>query len=123
MDTDGTGRDEHRCRIAITSHRRISCFWKYLCSSLLSIRVHLRFVFAFPPQVGRLLNRMRTPTVRFITFVSSFALICAALPIAVHRRVVALTAEKPFAQYSHSVWRTENGLPQNTVRAIVQTRD
>jgi ligand-binding sensor domain-containing protein/signal transduction histidine kinase len=66
---------------------------------------------------------MRTPTVRFITFISSLALICAVLPIAVHRRVLALTAEKPFAQYSHSVWRTENGLPQNTVRAIVQTRD
>src|SRR5437763_1348841 len=77
-----------------------------------------RVPFAFPSPVGRLLNRMRTLTVRFIIFIFGAALVCAALMVAAHRRVLALTAEKPFAQYSHSVWRTENGLPQNTVRAI-----
>ena len=66
---------------------------------------------------------MRTLTARFITIISALALTCAALAVAVNRRALALTAEKPLAQYSHSVWRTENGLPQNTVRSIVQTRD
>ncbi|MFL6214612.1 MAG: two-component regulator propeller domain-containing protein [Blastocatellia bacterium] len=66
---------------------------------------------------------MRTLTARFITLLLAVALACAALAVAVNRHVLALTAEKPLAQYSHSVWRTENGLPQNTVRAIVQTRD
>src|SRR5437868_12846950 len=27
------------------------------------------------------------------------------------------------AQYLHSVWTTENGLPQNSINAILQTRD
>src|SRR5205085_9063324 len=70
-----------------------------------------------------MLNRMRTLTVRLITILFAVALVCAALAVAVNRRALALSAEKPLAQYSHSVWRTENGLPQNTVRAIVQTRD
>ncbi|HKQ03975.1 MAG TPA: two-component regulator propeller domain-containing protein [Blastocatellia bacterium] len=57
---------------------------------------------------------MRTLTLSFITFICAIAVVCAALVFA---------AEKPLGQFSHSVWRTENGLPQNTVRAIVQTRD
>src|SRR5437868_5550511 len=82
--------DEYRCRIAITGHGRLSCFWKYLGS--------FRVSFAFPPPGGRLLKRMRTLTVRFIIFISGVALVCAALSVALHRRVLALTAEKPFAQ-------------------------
>src|SRR5690349_11859748 len=66
---------------------------------------------------------MRTLTVRLTAIFFAVALVGAALTIAVSRRALALTAEKPLAQYSHSIWRTENGLPQNTVRAIVQTRD
>jgi ligand-binding sensor domain-containing protein len=31
--------------------------------------------------------------------------------------------EIPISQFHHDVWRTEEGLPQNTVPAIVQTRD
>src|SRR6185369_3522589 len=72
---------------------------------------------------GFFLNRMRTLTVRLIIFIFAAALSCAALAFVVSRRVLALAADKPLAQYSHSVWRTENGLPQNTVRAIAQTRD
>lgn len=30
---------------------------------------------------------------------------------------------KPISQYVHNVWRTEEGLPQNSVQAILQTRD
>jgi ligand-binding sensor domain-containing protein/signal transduction histidine kinase len=35
----------------------------------------------------------------------------------------ALAPEKPISQFSHEVWQTENGLPQNTVHAVLQTRD
>lgn len=40
-----------------------------------------------------------------------------------NRTGFALDSDKELAQYSHNVWRTESGLPQNTVRAIAQTRD
>ena len=30
---------------------------------------------------------------------------------------------RELSQFSHEVWLTENGLPQNTVHAIAQTRD
>src|SRR5215813_1196996 len=36
---------------------------------------------------------------------------------------IALDSAREIAQYSHTVWQTENGLPQNTVRAILQTQD
>jgi ligand-binding sensor domain-containing protein/signal transduction histidine kinase len=68
-------------------------------------------------------KRMRTLTVRLVTFTAAFALVWAALGVGRRQGAEALTAETPLAQYSHSVWSTENGLPQNTVRAIVQTRD
>jgi diguanylate cyclase (GGDEF)-like protein len=35
----------------------------------------------------------------------------------------ALDPKKSITQYSHDVWRTEDGLPQNSINAIVQTRD
>ena len=35
----------------------------------------------------------------------------------------ALEIGKPLEQFAHQTWRTENGLPQNTVHAILQTRD
>ena len=31
--------------------------------------------------------------------------------------------ERPINQFSHASWQTENGLPQNSVQAIVQTRE
>jgi ligand-binding sensor domain-containing protein len=33
------------------------------------------------------------------------------------------TQPQPGDQYLHTAWTTENGLPQNSVNAIVQTRD
>lgn len=39
------------------------------------------------------------------------------------RSVVALDPSKMLSQYVHSVWGIEQELPQNTVRAIWQTRD
>jgi len=35
----------------------------------------------------------------------------------------ALTAAKPLREYSRQSWQTESGLPQNTVHAVLQTRD
>ena len=36
---------------------------------------------------------------------------------------VGLDPQKAISQYSHAEWQIEDGLPQSTVRAIVQTRD
>ena len=35
----------------------------------------------------------------------------------------ALDSPRDLSQFTHEVWLTENGLPQNTVHAIAQTRD
>lgn len=35
----------------------------------------------------------------------------------------ALDPKKAITQYSHDLWRTENGLPQSAVQSILQTRD
>jgi ligand-binding sensor domain-containing protein/two-component sensor histidine kinase len=36
---------------------------------------------------------------------------------------IALDSRKALSEFSHEVWLTENGLPQNTVHSIAQTRD
>lgn len=36
---------------------------------------------------------------------------------------LALDSRRDLSQFSHEVWLTENGLPQNTVHSIAQTRD
>src|SRR3954467_5309977 len=46
-----------------------------------------------------------------------FALVLTALP------ACALDSSKPLAAYSRQSWQTGNGLPQNSVHAILQTRD
>ncbi len=35
----------------------------------------------------------------------------------------ALDPDLTTSQYNHNVWQTEDGLPQNTIQAVVQTRD
>jgi ligand-binding sensor domain-containing protein/signal transduction histidine kinase len=37
--------------------------------------------------------------------------------------VFALDPSRDFSRYRHDVWLTENGLPQNTVHSVAQTRD
>src|ERR1044071_7283212 len=37
--------------------------------------------------------------------------------------VLALDPTKPITQFVHDVWQTDQGLPQNSVVSIVQTRD
>ena len=52
-------------------------------------------------------------------FALALLVTCAAGP-ATSR---ALTAAKPLREYSRQSWQTESGLPQNTVHAVLQTRD
>ena len=35
----------------------------------------------------------------------------------------ALDPSKAITQYAHQVWKTDSGLPQNSIQAILQTRD
>jgi ligand-binding sensor domain-containing protein len=35
----------------------------------------------------------------------------------------ALDPRKAITQYAHQVWKTDQGLPQNSIQAILQTRD
>src|SRR5215471_8345559 len=37
--------------------------------------------------------------------------------------VLALNPNKNLSEFGNQVWLTENGLPQNTVQTILQTRD
>jgi ligand-binding sensor domain-containing protein len=36
---------------------------------------------------------------------------------------LALDPRKALTQYVHNDWQTDHGLPQNSVQAVVQTRD
>src|SRR4051812_12917477 len=36
---------------------------------------------------------------------------------------LALNPAQEISHYAHEIWQTEDGLPQNTVRSILQTRD
>jgi ligand-binding sensor domain-containing protein len=49
------------------------------------------------------------------------ALLCGSALWASHG--LALNPSRAIDQYSHQVWRTDNGLPQNSIQAILQTRD
>ena len=48
---------------------------------------------------------------------------CAILPLIVLSTAFAQQHVSPFARYSHEVWQTKDGLPQNSVNTIVQTDD
>jgi ligand-binding sensor domain-containing protein/signal transduction histidine kinase len=39
------------------------------------------------------------------------------------QQIYALSSRRELSQFAHQAWSTENGLPQNTVHAIVQTAD
>ena len=40
-----------------------------------------------------------------------------------HAAALALDPAKALTQFTHSVWLMEDGLPQNSIRAIAQTAD
>jgi ligand-binding sensor domain-containing protein/signal transduction histidine kinase len=49
--------------------------------------------------------------------------VAVALLLLAGTRTSALDPNRSLNQFGHQVWLTENGLPQNTVQAIIQTRD
>ena len=49
--------------------------------------------------------------------------VAAALLLLACSRSFALDPNRSINEFGHQTWLTENGLPQNTVQAIVQTRD
>ncbi len=49
--------------------------------------------------------------------------VAVALLLLAGTRIHALDPNRSLNQFGHQVWLTENGLPQNTVQAIIQTRD
>jgi signal transduction histidine kinase/streptogramin lyase len=49
--------------------------------------------------------------------------LCAALLLCCGLRGLALEPSTPLANYGRQAWGMENGLPQNTVQALAQTRD
>ena len=51
------------------------------------------------------------------------AYLMAALVFAAAEGWAGLNPTKAITQYTHDVWQTEQGLPQNTIPAMVQTRD
>jgi ligand-binding sensor domain-containing protein/signal transduction histidine kinase len=53
---------------------------------------------------------------RFAASLLPLLLLCGA-------RALALDPARELGQFSRQVWQTENGLPQNTVHAVLQTRD
>jgi ligand-binding sensor domain-containing protein/signal transduction histidine kinase len=53
---------------------------------------------------------------RFAALLLPLLLLCGA-------RALALDPGRELSQFSRQVWQTENGLPQNTVHAVIQTRD
>src|SRR5262245_9765287 len=61
--------------------------------------------------------RHRTPFRLMLAGVAALVILLSASD------VLALNPGKAIAQYVHVVWDSERGLPQNSVSAIVQTRD
>ncbi len=54
--------------------------------------------------------------------VKSLGYVAAALLFLTTKSACSLDPEKAITQYAHEVWKTEQGLPQNTISAMVQTR-
>ncbi|MEW6131104.1 MAG: two-component regulator propeller domain-containing protein [Acidobacteriota bacterium] len=50
-----------------------------------------------------------------------FVCLLAVVFLTLNRPALALDSQHPISFYIHEVWQTENGLPQNNVRSIVQT--
>jgi signal transduction histidine kinase/ligand-binding sensor domain-containing protein len=49
--------------------------------------------------------------------------VAALLLLLAGTRTPALDPTRPLKEFGHQAWLTENGLPQNTVQAIIQTQD
>ncbi|HXG92539.1 MAG TPA: two-component regulator propeller domain-containing protein [Blastocatellia bacterium] len=60
---------------------------------------------------------------RTILYCATLSIFLVALALLFPRTSIALDPTSAITQYNHSLWRTESGLPQNTVRSILQTQD
>ena len=58
----------------------------------------------------------RAPKLRF-AIAGAILLLCAA------SRLFALDPQRPPSRYGHDAWLSQNGLPQDFVATITQTRD
>src|SRR5258707_14859881 len=50
-------------------------------------------------------------------------ILCPSATMLPGTTVLALDPQKAITEYVHDVWTAENGLPQNTVATVTQTRD
>jgi len=64
----------------------------------------------------------RLPYCRALFVAVELALACAILRAAPHPSIPA-DATEALRVYAHDVWQVENGLPQDAVQAITQTKD
>src|SRR5215208_2371333 len=60
---------------------------------------------------------------KLITFTRCLPFFCLSAILYFTASVFALDAKQPISLYIHEVWQTENGLPQNNVRSILQTQN
>ncbi|MBI3652438.1 MAG: hypothetical protein HY231_15565 [Acidobacteria bacterium] len=63
------------------------------------------------------------PIISRTSGVTKFVCLMALLFFGISETGLALDANRGLAFFIHEVWRTENGLPQNNVRAILQTQN
>ena len=49
--------------------------------------------------------------------------LAATVCMTCHSTARALDPRKPLSQYTHTIWQTDSGLPQNTVHRIIQAHD
>jgi ligand-binding sensor domain-containing protein len=60
---------------------------------------------------------------KFASAARAPALVVAVLGVLGARPACALQPDRAITQYGHDQWQTEQGLPQNSVSAIRQTKD
>ncbi len=69
----------------------------------------------------KLLRRMTSAVKTRLTTACVASLICLLSPCS--QVVSALDPWRPITKYAHDIWQDKDGLPQNSVLAITQTRD
>ena len=67
----------------------------------------------------------RSRTTRSTRVLALYGLLAAGLHQAAHTQTASpgLDPRKPISQYAHSAWQIDQGLPQNSVLTMAQTKD
>ena len=68
-------------------------------------------------------NEAEVNTARRLPVRAAVAFACAATVLPMVRAALAVEPLTPLANLGRQAWVMENGLPQNTVQALVQTKD